>query len=239
MSTLRALDEALLRAERFAAAAMLAGMGLVVFLDVSHRVATRTGSLLANPLVMAPVAALVAVLAFRTRGHPRAIPYGVATGVGLVLAQQLFVRVLPNGLVWSQTLALALTLWLGCIGASIAAHERRHLALDVGSKLWPPAVAPKAAAVGHVITAAFCALLLWLGFRSVLQHLDLWQSTGGAGGTLSGTAIPKWAAAAAIPYGMAALTFRFLYEAWRTWTGELAVGGDDTLHQLGIDEASS
>lgn len=239
MAFLQRFDRGLLTIERGAVALMLAVMGIVVFLDVIHRVSTRTGSLLADPWFVGVASAVLAILAWRTRGEARAIGYGLAVGVGVTLAQALFVRALPNGLVWSQTLALALTLWLGCIGASIAAHERRHLALDVGSKLWPPALAPKVAAVGHLVTAAFCLLLLWLAARSVAQHVDLWQATEGAAGTLSGTAIPKWAAALAIPYGMAVLSFRFLLEAALTWTGAVALGGDDTLHQLGIDEEPS
>jgi TRAP-type C4-dicarboxylate transport system permease small subunit len=67
-------------------------------------------------------------------------------------------------------------------------------------------------------------------------HLQVWSDSDGAAGVLPGTAIPKWAAVAAIPYGMAALAFRFTLEAWRTWTGRIVLdGGDDTLHQLGID----
>lgn len=239
MAAIRAFDALLLRVERAVVAAMLALMGLVVFLDVAYRVSTRTGSLLAEPVVVAGVGAVIGWLALRTRGTPQAFARGVGIGVALAAAQLVYVRVLPNGLVWSQTLALALTLWLGCIGASIAAHERRHLALDVGSKIWPPALAGRIAAMGHLATALFCVVLLGLGLRSVEAHLELWEQTDGAAGTLSGTAIPKWAAAAAIPYGMTVLAFRFLLEAWDTWTGRVAVGGDDTLHQLGIEEQAS
>jgi TRAP-type C4-dicarboxylate transport system permease small subunit len=229
-------DEVLYRAERAVVAAMLAVMGLVVFLDVIHRMSTREGSLWASHLFVAALASVVASLALLTRGVPNGVPKGIAAGIGVAVARLIFVAVLPNGLVWSQTLALAFTLWLGTIGASLAAHDRRHLALDVGHKLWPPALAPKIAALGHLVTAAFCVVLLWLGSRSVMAHWDLWSATGHAAGNLSGLAIPKWFPALSIPYGMAALTFRFGLEAWRTWTGEVEAGsGDDTLHQLGID----
>lgn len=236
MLILHRLDELLFRAERVVVATMLALMGSVVFLDVFYRVSTRTDSLLANPLFTGPVAAILGIFAMRTRGDtsPTGIGKGVAVGVGFAVAQFTFIRVLPNGLVWSQTLALALTLWLGLIGASLAAHDGRHLALDVGAKLWPKSIVHKVVAVGHFVTAAFCLLILVLGVRSTVQHVDLWQQTGHAGGTLSGTEIPKWFAAMAIPYGALALTFRFVLEGVRTWRGEIEVGGDDTLKQLGI-----
>ena len=134
----------------------------------------------------------------------------------------------------AQPFALALTLWVGMIGASLAAHERRHLALDVGSKLWPVSLRPWAAAAGHLVTALFCIVTLVLGWTSLGGHFTLWMETDGGGGTLSGTSIPKWAAVAAIPWGMGTLAFRFLLEAVRTVRGEVPADADDTLHQLGI-----
>lgn len=158
------------------------------------------------------------------------------------LASSGLARVAPDapalptlGMDAAQPLALALTLWVGMIGASLAAHERRHLALDVGSKVWPEGARPYVAAVGHLVTALFCMGILWLAQRSIVDHLALWRDTDGAGGTLSGTSIPKWFAVAAIPWGMATLTFRFLAEAWRALHGQIPEDADDTLHQLGID----
>ena len=247
---LRAFDDRLYRIEKAVVAGILAVMGVVVFLDVVHRVSTRTGSWIANPLVVAVVSAVIAVLAFRTRGADNALLKGVGVGVGIAAAQALFIRIVPNGLVWSQPLALALTLWLGTIGASLAAHERRHLALDIGHRLWPPAMAPKVAAVGHWLTAAFCVLVLFLAVGSVAAHYDLWSATDGAAGNLSGATaivagrrvmIPTWLAALSIPYGMTVLAFRFTFEGVRVWTGSLSVEVDE-LAQLGIqvphDEAA-
>lgn len=233
---LRAFDETLYRAERWLVAACLAVMGVVVFLDVVHRVSTRQGSLLANPLVVAGGGIVLGSLAFKSRGKPAWL--GLPLGIGMAAAQQAFVRIVPNGIIWSQALALALTLWLGLLGASLAAHDRRHLALDVGSKLLPAALAPKVVAIGHGVTAAFCLLLAWYAAVSTLDHYTTW-SADHAAATIGGTAIPKWFAAAAIPYGMVALTFRFVQEAVYTWTGALPLGGDDTLRQLGIEEPAA
>ncbi len=245
ISALERLDGGIVRAERAVVAVLLAVMGLVVFLDVVHRVSTRTGSLLAHPAFVAVAAMVVAVLAFRTRAASNAVGKGVAVGLAVAGAQFAFVRLVPNGLVWSQSLALGLTLWLGTLGASLAAYERRHLALDVGSKIWPPSLAPKIAAFGHVLTAAFCLVILFFSVRSILGfedsgshvpgHFDVWK---GGAGMLAGTPIPKWAVFLSIPYGMVVLAFRFALEAVRTWLGLVEIGGDDTLHQLGIEEAS-
>lgn len=255
------VDLAILRVEKAVVAVMLAVMGLVVFLDVAHRVSTRQESWLGSgiPLpflgegihlpYLAFVATVVAGLALHTRGVSGAAWKGLLIALGIGAGQQIFIRVLPNGLVWSQTLALALTLWLGTIGASLAAYDRRHLALDIGSKLWPPSLAPKVAALGHVVTGLFCAGLFFLAWRSLFGyslsgqhvpgHVDLWVDSGHVAGNLPGSDIPKWTAMAAIPYGMAVLSFRFLHEAYKTWTGQVPVGVDETLHQLGIDQEPS
>ncbi|MFN7953692.1 MAG: TRAP transporter small permease [bacterium] len=229
-------DDWLYRVEQVVVATMLAIMGVVVFLDVAQRVSTRAGSWLANPALVGLVAALVSVLAFRTRHEPwpRAVPKGTGLGIVLGLLQVAFVRLVPNGLVWSQTLALGFTLWLGTIGATLAAHDRKHLALDVGSKLWPDSMLPAATAVGHLVTAAFCLGIGYLGARSCVEHYELWRATEGAAGTLTALPIPKWLVFSSIPYGMGSLAFRFVLEAWRTWTGQIRAGDDDTLAQLGI-----
>ncbi len=225
---------AIYHVERAIVALILSVMGVVVFLDVAHRVSTREGSWLAEPVVIGTAAAVIGVLACKTRGRARYLPEGVAIGVAVGISQFAYVRLVENGLIWSQTLALALTLWLGNLGASLAAYERRHLAMDIGSKLWPPTIAPKVAALGHWITALFCLGLVYLGYRSVADHWALWSSSDGAAGNLSGIAIPKWFPALSIPYGMGMLAFRFALDGARTWAGELGLEEDDPLHQLGL-----
>jgi TRAP-type C4-dicarboxylate transport system permease small subunit len=242
MELLDRIDAAIYRGEQLLVAAMLALMGLVVFLDVVHRVSADSDSLLASPLVVGGSCAVISMLALRTRSSPRWLPHGLGAGLGLALAQQLFVRLLPNGLVWSQTLALGFTLWLGLVGASLAARERRHLAIDIGSKLWPAAWAGKIAAVGHLLTAGFCLGMVWLGWRSLSAHYGTWAESDGAAGIfpvkvdLFGLELPiiKWLVFASVPYGMGVLAFRFLLDAARAWTNTMPVIADETLHQLGI-----
>jgi TRAP-type C4-dicarboxylate transport system permease small subunit len=247
MGALERFDERLYRAERALVAAMLAIMGVVVFLDVMLRVTTREGSPLANPLVQGVAFGVLTALGLRYRGVARAPLLGVGGGVAAVLFIQLMLLLFPNGLIWSQTLALAFTLWLGMVGATLAAHDRRHLALDIGSKLWPPALAPKVAAVGHGVTALFCLSLVFLGYRSVSAHYATWADSEGSAGIfpvqmeLLGFELPiiKWVVFTAIPYGGASLFFRFTLDAARAWTGRLPVGEDDTLQQLGIQPSSA
>jgi TRAP-type C4-dicarboxylate transport system permease small subunit len=258
LDTLDRIDGFIYRVERFAVAAMLAIMGVVVFLDVVYRVSATTDSPLipdtleqslgsaAAPVWAALALAVVATLAFQTRGDSAPVAKGV--GVGALCGVLLFgyVTLLPNGMLWSQTLALSLTLWMGMTGACIAAYQRRHLALDVGSKLWPASIAPKVSALGHFVTAAFCALVVVLGLMSVFGtgagetriqgHIDSWLDSEFSGGNMTGTFIPKWLVMISIPVGMVVLAFRFTLQGVKTWTGREALAGDDTLRLLGLED---
>ncbi len=256
---LERVDAWMYRQEQRVVASMLAVMGLVVFLDVVYRATCLADSPLvpdflehalgtwATPVWAGSVGGLIAWLAFRTRGDAQPLGKAAIASAAQAAAAWAYPLLLPNGLIWSQTLALALTLWLGMAGAALAAHQRRHLALDVGSKLWPEKLAPKIAAIGHFVTAAFCLLLLVLGWRSLFGsgsgdaripgHFDTWVDSDHAAGTMTGTIIPKWIVMASIPFGSIVLAFRFTLEGMRVWTGREKPGdGDDTLHQLGLDE---
>src|SRR5688572_11748736 len=60
----------------------------------------------------------------------------VLTGL-LALFIYLMRATFPNGIVWAPAFCLSAMLWVGFLGASIATYERRHLALEMGEKIWP------------------------------------------------------------------------------------------------------
>lgn len=71
---------------------------------------------------------------------------------------------LPTGYSWAQSYSLLLLLWVGFLGASIAARERRHLRVDLARKLLPPDKLPAFNAVSYLVAAAFTAVVLYLGY---------------------------------------------------------------------------
>lgn len=237
--------------EKKFAAWTTAFMGFVVFLDVIHRVASRERGLLvrmfgdesaswANPLGTAvglAVALGVTYAALVVRGEAKGkrtlgkAAIVVAVGYGAV---RLFLVVLPNGLVWSQTLGLVLMLWIGLVGASMATRDHRHLALDLGSKLWPKRALPFVQAAGNVVTALFCFVLAALSVVSLRDHFGDWSDTDGAGGTFVALPIPKWIAYTVVPFGFSLMGLRFLLLAMAGAKGE--VEEDDPMHMLGLDE---
>lgn len=237
--------------KRFVSIAM-AVMGIVVFLDVAHRVSSTRGGLSQRVFgdsdagVAAATVAVTAIWIIAVRGAlaMRQEPGGarawiksvvvVAAGFG---ALKLFVLVLPNGLIWSKTLGLVLMLWIGLIGASLATHERRHLALDLGSKLWPKKWLPAIQGIGNLVTAFFCVTMAALAIVSIKAHFGDWQDTDGAGGIYPDLPIPKWIAFLVMPLGFGLMTLRFVAQAMESFAGKIEE--DDAMHMIGMDAASS
>jgi TRAP-type C4-dicarboxylate transport system permease small subunit len=246
---LHKLDAAVYKVERQVVAGAMAVMGLVVALDVVHRVGTRehgfvermvahlTGEAAAAwaaPLVLTAVFLGFFYAVWRARGVShggKAFGLAALTVVALYGALRGYVWLVPNGLIWSQTLALALMIWAGLIGASMAAKERRHLALEIGPRLFPASVRRFVVALGHLATAAFCIWLLILAAWSITQHYSDWTESAYEGGTFTaelpfGLKIPKWIAFLAIPYGLGMMALRFLGDLAASLRG-LDTGGDE------------
>jgi TRAP-type C4-dicarboxylate transport system permease small subunit len=84
--------------------------------------------------------------------------------VGVALAVSMM-GTLPEGYSWAQSYGLFLLLWVGFLGASIAARDRRHLRVDLMRKLVPPKWLPHFNAASYLVAAAFTAAIFYLGFH--------------------------------------------------------------------------
>ena len=182
------------------------------------------------------VAVLLTYAALRTRtsAAPRARHAGLAVGI-VVLGKLLllgFVALLPNGLIWGQTFALVLMLGVALIGASMATYEHRHLALDIGSKLWPKRALPAVQAVGNAVTGLFCLAMTVLTAMSVRNHYGDWAETDGAGGKFIGFDLPRFVAFAVMPVGFAIMAARSFVQARESLQGK--TNDDDALRMLGL-----
>lgn len=92
--------------------------------------------------------------------------YKVRTGVfiGAVVLTVGMMGSLPEGYSWAQSYGLFLLLWVGFLGASIAARDRRHLRIDLMRKLLSPKWLPHFNALSYLVAAAFTAVVCYLGF---------------------------------------------------------------------------
>ena len=124
-----------------------------------------------------------------------------------IVSRDLFSRAIAG----SGAYASNLTLWLGLLGAAIAARDGKLLTLATGEFL------PKGrvTAVAHVFAAAVGAMIATL-FAS--GGLALVLSDRQAGDLLADT-VPVWVADLALPIGFALIALRLVWKAPAGWPG--------------------
>lgn len=142
---------------------------------------------------------------------------GIGVTYGLI---RLFVHLTPNGLYWSQRLALVLTLWVGFVAASMCTYENKHLKVEAAQRAIPEKMKPYVVFVSALFTAVVCFCLMWLSTRYVLQRYDEFVLSEGRGGLVDGVGLPLYQAFAVLPLSFASMTVRF------TARGIFALGGE-------------
>jgi len=103
-----------------------------------------------------------------------------------------------------------LVLWVGFLGAAIAAREGRLLSLATGTLV--PEGRPRrvAALVAAVIGSAVSVIL-------ALAAVEFVQSERGVGGSF-GAGIPTWVAELVLPFGFALIALRLVWRASSGWS---------------------
>ncbi len=260
---LRKIDDAVLAVERGLTVLLVAVMALAVFGDTVHRVFSSSEGrverllLALTPAAMesmvrgflAPAAILLATFgvaygALRSAALPTPIPprralvWAAAATAGLSAGMKLFLWAMPNGLIWSQKMALCFMLWVGFIGASIATRDRAHIVFEVAGRIWPKAVQPAVRGAARAITAAFAAFLGLLSIGFTRYHYVEWRDSGHVASVFEGFEVPMWTIYGFLPIAFAVMTMRFLLYGASAPEGEDPIaaftGGAKTR-----DEASS
>jgi TRAP-type C4-dicarboxylate transport system permease small subunit len=97
-------------------------------------------------------------LLLRRNGKAVVVVFGLVVGFAIALGGDL-----PTGYAWSQSYSLVMLLWVGFLGASIAARKRRHLRVDLVRKLMSPAKLPWFNALSYTVAATFTGVVFYLG----------------------------------------------------------------------------
>jgi TRAP-type C4-dicarboxylate transport system permease small subunit len=225
------LDDLIEKFERLVVLFFLTVMSGSVFLDVVHRVSAqpvlRVAAVLAGeappgpadePVYRGPVVALLLAYAFFAgalhtasgadrRSLARTLVGGLVLTVATTTAIVLFVKLVPNGLVFSQPLALGLLLWVSLMGATLATKAKAHIVLEVADKIWPAPVLPYARLLSGLVAAGFCLVGAVLSVNFVADYVEQWRE---GVGYMSGIAVPRWVIFLALPSGFAVMGLRFL-----------------------------
>jgi TRAP-type C4-dicarboxylate transport system permease small subunit len=115
-------------------------------------------------------------------------------------------KFIPEGYSWAKEVAMVMLVWTGLLGASMAAHQGRHIDIDFGKKLYPKKAKVLLTSLGPLMTGLFCGLIVAIGIKYVFGE-------GGAvqlGGKLPHTGIPEWIVGFAIPWSFMMMGLRAL-----------------------------
>lgn len=125
------------------------------------------------------------------------------------------------GLSWSEPLVRHLVLWVGFIGAAIAAREGRHIGLEIAPRLFGGRVQPFAAAAAHAAAALVCGLLAAAAAKFVRDDAEI--------GSRTLFDLPAWVPEIVIPAAFAVMAARYLMHAAEALTGQRPGGGRSLL----------
>jgi TRAP-type C4-dicarboxylate transport system permease small subunit len=227
----RAVDALLYRIESGAVVVATAVMTLSVFLSIlwelfaasdSHCLPLVHAVWADAPAWVADWCAALLWSALCVLGMLRAKPawrrlHALVAGIGLaasvIAAGRGLVWLLPEGIVFSQRLALSLFMWVVLLGVSMAAHKRRHLAVQAIQR----AIAPdRQRAHGALVLAIAGLFTLFLTFESARYcwtTFSVWLQSDGQAGVLESLPIPVFLVTLAIPVGFLLTGVRFLVQS--------------------------
>lgn len=151
-------------------------------------------------------------------GRLHAFENGISVAVLLTmallpLAEALIRTVYPSGISGSMIWVQHLALWVGFLGAAIAARRGELLSLTAGAQLAGARSKEWIDLVVGGISVAVCLVLFWGSLELVSVERD--------GGRTLAFGVPVWLAQAVMPFGFALIGVRLLRRAARTWKGRL------------------
>ncbi len=132
----------------------------------------------------------------------------VMTALVFVVALDRWFEFISLGWFWATKLALFLMIWVGFLGASLATKERKHLAIDVASRILSPRGKRVAALFSQLIAAGFCFMLASYAADLVGESLEY----GDKEGVLP---IPTWIIQLVIPFSLVMMGARFIANIFR------------------------
>ena len=120
----------------------------------------------------------------------------------LAVAQILMRNVADQSLVWADPFLRVDVLWLGLLGAMIAARDNSHISIDIATRYLPESLARVSGVVLSLFASAVCAAVAWYAYLFVRSEYSY-------GTTAFGT-VPAWVCESIIPFAFAVIAVRYL-----------------------------
>lgn len=122
--------------------------------------------------------------------------------VVVAFIQVILRNVFSTGLTWADELLRHLVLWTGFIAGSLATREGRHIAIDIMSRMLPPAAKRANDVLVSAGALAFCVFL----FKASWYFVSVERSYGEFSGSLR---TPVWVLEIIFPVTFGLLAVRF------------------------------
>lgn len=135
----------------------------------------------------------------------------IASMIGLAILEIVLRYGFKTGLLWKTAMLENLTLWLCFLGAALATAEKRHISIDVLSRILPEKFLRYSYYIIDVLSLVVVTILAYYGFK-FLQDEQTSQAT------LIGP-IPLWWAKSIIPIGFVLIVIHLLLQFCIRLTG--------------------
>ena len=123
----------------------------------------------------------------------------------LDFAQVILRNFFSSGFIWADTFLRQTVLWVAFLGASLAVQERKHINIDVLSRLMPERWKRLSRLLTDVFSAVVCFAFLRASITFVKNEI--------AQATILFLDLPAWYFQIIIPVGYGLICFRFLIKA--------------------------
>lgn len=120
----------------------------------------------------------------------------------LAVAQIVLRNVVGESLVWADPFLRIAVLWVGLLGAMIAARENSHIAIDIATRYLPEKLARASAVALSLFAAISCGLVAYYAFVFVRDE----QAHGG----VAFAQVPAWICESIMPVAFGLIAARYL-----------------------------
>ena len=128
----------------------------------------------------------------------------IALMIGLALLEIVLRYGFGISLLWKTVMLQNLTLWLCFLGAALATAEKRHISIDVLSRILPEKITHYSRYLIDVLSITVVSILVYYGFVFLIAEQKMQT-------TLFGT-VPLWWAKTIIPLGFVLIDIHLLLQ---------------------------
>ena len=122
--------------------------------------------------------------------------------IGLAALQIVLRNFFGVGIIWGDMLVRVLVLWIGLVGAMVAARQNKHISIDLVARYLPRRFNLPLKAFVELFVTVVCSLAAFYGY--VFVRTEFYE-----GGPAFGQ-VPVWVCAAIIPVAFGVMALRYL-----------------------------